>query len=347
MKVHRRHDRRRGLGLVVISLSILNFLWVVNFYISRFSSSQEELFEAAPQLTHNLSFLNDSEDFGRLVDHLNFNFLLNNKQCDTSSDIFMLVFIHSAPEHYHNRQTIRQTWGLETNLGNDSFRVVFLVGEVQKQSVQLILEEENKVNRDIIQGNFIDSYRNLSYKYVMGLKWVTYFCRQARYVLKTDDDVFIDIYQLVRHIKVSFEVCHGEGLVVCFLLKKPYVKRSQRSKWRVSFSEYPGTYYPSYCSGWAVLMSPLMVYNLYRQSSRVPYFWVDDVHVTGTLVKLLGVKHIDITIPMSVKKEYVTSWLENNDTSLPPPFGYFNLSPEIIHALWTKTLLYYNKSGTP
>jgi len=33
------------------------------------------------------------------------------------------------------------------------------------------------------------------------------------------------------------------------------------------------------------------VYELYRKAQDTPYFWVDDVHVTGTLVKKLNLTH--------------------------------------------------------
>lgn len=34
-----------------------------------------------------------------------------------------------------------------------------------------------------------------------------------------------------------------------------------------------------------------VVYELYRKAQDTPYFWVDDVHVTGTLVKKLNMTH--------------------------------------------------------
>lgn len=33
------------------------------------------------------------------------------------------------------------------------------------------------------------------------------------------------------------------------------------------------------------------MYELYRKAQDTPYFWVDDVHVTGTLVKKLNLTH--------------------------------------------------------
>ena len=44
------------------------------------------------------------------------------------------------------------------------------------------------------QGGFHDSYHNLSYKNVFGKLWVSTFCEQAEFVVKTDDDMYIDLF---------------------------------------------------------------------------------------------------------------------------------------------------------
>ena len=56
--------------------------------------------------------------------------------------------------------------------------------------------KENVQHADIVQGNFVDSYRNLSYKATMGNLWVSEFCEQAEFVVKTDDDMFIDLFEV-------------------------------------------------------------------------------------------------------------------------------------------------------
>ena len=45
-----------------------------------------------------------------------------------------------------------------------------------------------------MQGNFLDTYYNLTYKSVMGHLWVSEFCRQAELVVKADDDIYVDLY---------------------------------------------------------------------------------------------------------------------------------------------------------
>ena len=48
-----------------------------------------------------------------------------------------------------------------------------------------------------MQGDFLDTYRNLSYKNIMGNLWVSHFCEQAKFVVKTDDDQYVDLYEVL------------------------------------------------------------------------------------------------------------------------------------------------------
>lgn len=173
-------------------------------------------------------------------------------------------------------------------------RIVFAVGEVKNTTLQSMLEHENQIHGDIIQGNFIDSYRNMTYKHVMCLKYAIYYCSPAKYILKTDDDVFVNTPAMFNFLNNVLSSYGAEDLLVCDVIKHAKVLRSYRSKWRVSFSEYPFKDYPPYCLGWAILYSPDVVFDLYREAQRSKYFWIDDVHVTGTLAKKINVSHTNV-----------------------------------------------------
>ena len=60
----------------------------------------------------------------------------------------------------------------------------------------LSIEEENRKFGDIVQGDFVDSYNNLSFKGIMGNLWVAEFCEQADFVVKTDDDLYYDLFEV-------------------------------------------------------------------------------------------------------------------------------------------------------
>ena len=71
---------------------------------------------------------------------------------------------------------------------------MFLLGKTNNKEEQEQVDVENMEHMDIVQGGFLDTYHNLSYKNLMGKLWVSEFCQQAEFVIKTDDDSYVDLY---------------------------------------------------------------------------------------------------------------------------------------------------------
>jgi len=63
------------------------------------------------------------------------------------------------------------------------------------------IDAEFAQHADLVQGNFIDSYKNLTLKAVLGLRWMSQYCSQAPFAIKTDDDTFLNIFEMVRLMK--------------------------------------------------------------------------------------------------------------------------------------------------
>lgn len=61
--------------------------------------------------------------------------------------------------------------------------------------------EESRTYGDILQEDFTDSYMNLTLKSVMALKWTSTHCQQAQYLLKTDDDIFVNVPTLLTYLQ--------------------------------------------------------------------------------------------------------------------------------------------------
>ena len=78
------------------------------------------------------------------------------------------------------------------------FRIsyMFYTGSTLDENIQRSLEEESQEYGDLVQGDFLDNYYNLSYKAIMGNLWVAEFCSQAEFLVKTDDDMFVDMYEV-------------------------------------------------------------------------------------------------------------------------------------------------------
>ena len=73
---------------------------------------------------------------------------------------------------------------------------MFCTGSTLDENIQRSLEEESQEYGDLVQGDFLDNYYNLSYKAIMGNLWVAEFCSQAQFVVKTDDDMYVDLYEV-------------------------------------------------------------------------------------------------------------------------------------------------------
>ena len=65
-------------------------------------------------------------------------------------------------------------------------------------------------------------------------------------------------------------------------------QRNPKSKWFVPESTFAGKTYPDFLSGWAWMTSPKTAEKLVRASMEIPFFWVDDVWITGMLARQAG-----------------------------------------------------------
>ncbi|XP_063709150.1 lactosylceramide 1,3-N-acetyl-beta-D-glucosaminyltransferase-like [Culicoides brevitarsis] len=155
---------------------------------------------------------------------------------------------------------------------------------VKSQMEQAELFLENGVFKDLVQGNFIDHYHNMTYKHVMALKWFDDFCSNAKVLLKVDDDVLVNVPYILASTKTNFwKAIQSENEDFIFCKEWPHSMpfRNKNSKWYVSEEDFPGMYYPSFCSGSAIFYAPHTVKMLLNEIRYMKYLFMDDVFVTG------------------------------------------------------------------
>ncbi|XP_036337314.1 uncharacterized protein LOC118747360 [Rhagoletis pomonella] len=147
------------------------------------------------------------DDFHQLIDLHDFAYLISQDGC--SRDIQGLILVHSAPANEEKRRLIRDTWAnmdlLPRVNGVIPLRIIFLLGMVETEAQQLDIERENFENGDLIQGAFVDSYRNMTYKHVMAFKWFLYNCAHAQILIKVDDDVYVNTPQLLIYLERTLQ----------------------------------------------------------------------------------------------------------------------------------------------
>ncbi|CAL7950725.1 unnamed protein product [Xylocopa violacea] len=198
---------------------------------------------------------------------------------------YLLIIICSAVPNISARTAIRNTWANKTNLDNiynSTVRIAFLLGQSDNESLNSIIAEESQQYNDIIQEQFHDTYNNLTLKSVMMLKWVTSNCGQAKYLMKTDDDMFVNIPTLHKTLQSRSQTTDTLlGSLICNA--KPILDPT--NKWYTPKYMYSEKVYPNYLSGTGYVMSLDVAFKLYRAALKTPLLHLEDVYITGLCAK--------------------------------------------------------------
>ncbi|KAJ6630899.1 Lactosylceramide 1,3-N-acetyl-beta-D-glucosaminyltransferase A [Pseudolycoriella hygida] len=224
-----------------------------------------------------------------LVNFTNFQYKIKpDSLCNNfEDDLLGVLIVTSYVGHDEVRSAHRQAL-TQQKLQSLGLLRVFLLADIppsERFIQQKSIYDESDRFEDIIQGNFHEAYRNLTYKHVMGLRWAASECSFAKYIIKLDDDTVFDVFHLVNYLEniESTVVDVNAHLLAGYILdgKKPI--RLQASKWYVTFEEYGEDIYPDYLSGWLYITNPQTARSLVAESQSQSYFWIDDTWVTGVL----------------------------------------------------------------
>ncbi|XP_063591376.1 beta-1,3-galactosyltransferase 1-like [Penaeus indicus] len=299
-----------------------------------------------------------------LLDLQDFHFLHDAAESTCApARLYFVFLVHSRPDHFRQRQAIRATWGgLRALEGGWAARTVFMLGEgsggggdaggAGGVKVGELVGLEARRHGDLVVGAFHDHYHNLTYKHAMALRWAASRCRHAAFVVKADDDAFIDVPALKALLDRTFAAQPPRRTLACHVL--PPGTRPQRSgKWAVSAADYPWAEYPRYCAGLAYVASADAADELSRaaQAGAAPRVWVDDVWVTGLLAEALQLQHHYLNLRYSYDHTEMAEWASRARASLAPPFAFAHLDPACpdwrptLDALWRHALAARNASA--
>ncbi|XP_077286473.1 beta-1,3-galactosyltransferase 5-like [Arctopsyche grandis] len=208
----------------------------------------------------------------------------------------IVMIITSYAGHVELRSAHRRTFSND-DLDEMGIKRVFLLSKLtvynEMQISQKAIEHEHFRFGDIIQGNFIEAYRNLTLKHIMGLKWTSTQCNKCSVVLKLDDDIVFNINAILNCIN-STQIDNDENFLMGYVLRGMKPIRLKANKWYVTYNEYSKSFYPPFLSGWMYFTNPKTAGALVRVARETPYFWIDDVFVTGILASTCNIKLKDI-----------------------------------------------------
>ncbi|XP_011183549.1 uncharacterized protein LOC105212899 [Zeugodacus cucurbitae] len=220
---------------------------------------------------------------GHLNEEINFAKICPND----GEDLKLLILISSALNHAEARLAIRQTWAHYGTRRDVS--IAFVLGRTTNESISKELSIENFIYEDMIRGNFIDSYTNLTLKTISTLEWVDVHCQKAQFILKTDDDMFINVPKLLQFIDSHIK----EKRVIYGRLAKQWKPiRNKKSKYYVSTDQFSQPLFPPFTTGPAYLITSDVIHLLYERSLHQVYLKLEDVFTTGIVAQQLGIKRV-------------------------------------------------------
>ncbi|XP_070535659.1 beta-1,3-galactosyltransferase 1-like [Ptychodera flava] len=207
----------------------------------------------------------------------------NENHCD--GDVFLFTMVTSSNVNYQQRRAIRETWASEKSVDGKTVATVFLVARRPDSELMKTIEAESKAYRDIIVFDFHESYLNLTLKTLLGFKWISEHCRNVRYILKTDDDVFVNYQALIRDLVKR----PRENLALGQILNNITVSRDHKNKWYTSVKDYPNHSYPPYLVGTGYILSRDLIDKVGKLAPSLQFLNWEDVFV-GICLHHLGVK---------------------------------------------------------
>ncbi|XP_075792844.1 beta-1,3-galactosyltransferase 2-like [Pelodiscus sinensis] len=206
-----------------------------------------------------------------------FRFLINERDLCKDSTPFLVLLIATKADEKPLREAIRKTWGNESVIPGTKVIRLFMLGVNDKERNEAILKESNQYH-DIIQQNFLDTYKNLTLKTIMGLKWVATYCAGANFVMKTDTDVFVNTEYLIQSLLRPLTP-PSSYYFTGFLMRNAKPHRHIESKWYVPKEVYSSERYPDFCSGTGYVFSGNLVAKIINASLKVKFLYLEDVYV--------------------------------------------------------------------
>ncbi|XP_071941155.1 beta-1,3-galactosyltransferase 1-like [Antedon mediterranea] len=221
------------------------------------------------------------------VNNYNVSYIIANKNACNGDKVFILTMVLVQHKETKWRRILREYWGQEKVVNGKRIQHIFLLGKIRNETRQQETEKESQIFGDIVQGNFEDSYLNLTLKTLFGFQWIRDFCQNTTFVLKIDSDILVNYRSLVPHLVESPTASFVEGHHTS---AQPV--RNKYRRWYTPEELYPESTYAPYAAGPSYLMSSDVSTNILQTAPFVRFMPWEDVYVGLILYKLkIEIKH--------------------------------------------------------
>ncbi|ERN03256.1 hydroxyproline O-galactosyltransferase GALT3 [Amborella trichopoda] len=189
--------------------------------------------------------------------------------------LVMLAGVFSTGNNFERRMAIRRSWMLYDAIRSGNVAVRFFVGLHKNKQVNIELWEEAQTYGDIQLMPFVDYYSLITLKTIALCIFGTKIL-QAKYIMKTDDDAFVRIDEVLHSLR---EKKVTQGLLYGLISMDSEPHRNKDSKWYISTEEWPHAKYPPWAHGPGYIISrDIAKFIVQRHQSRnLNLFKLEDV----------------------------------------------------------------------
>ncbi|XP_058076945.1 hydroxyproline O-galactosyltransferase GALT3-like isoform X1 [Magnolia sinica] len=165
--------------------------------------------------------------------------------------LLLLVGVFSTGNNFERRMAIRRSWMQYEAIRSGDVAVRFFIGLHKNGQVNVELWKEAQRYGDIQLMPFVDYYSLITLKTIA----ICFFGTKilpAKYIMKTDDDAFVRIDQVLSILK---EKKVSDGLLYGLISFDSTPHRDKDSKWYISEKEWPHASYPPWAHGPGYIIS--------------------------------------------------------------------------------------------
>jgi len=221
------------LNLLKKKYSILIILCIVSFIITNYLIELRLDFKFSNYLSQLNNYRNLNEENSNFFD------LNPTDRLCSNQNVTLLIMVAISIDKFSNRALLRATWYNKYLVSG--LRVIFLVGMSSNSTLNEKIKEEFHMYHDIVRENFIDSYRNLTIKTIMGIKWASIYCSNAKFYMKSDDNILLNTYRLVKFLENN----QNTNTFLCKPHYNAVVIRDIKSKFHVPKDVFKNDNYPT------------------------------------------------------------------------------------------------------
>ncbi|XP_046697731.1 beta-1,3-galactosyltransferase 2 [Silurus meridionalis] len=223
----------------------------------------------------------------RLISPSSYKYLLNQPDLCKNRKPFLVLLIPVTGYDSESRDAIRKTWGQENLIPDFDIARLFFIGQLRERDLKFEedLLKESTTYGDIIQMDFLDTYHNLTIKTMMIMNWMASYCRSARYAMKIDADIFLNVPYLVKYLQSKAE----HNFITGSVITDGRPRRDPNSKWFLSKQLYSENLFPPYVSGAGYVFSADLAKKISMASKFVRPIPMEDVYV-GLCLHFLNIR---------------------------------------------------------